>query len=118
MEKGVTLNLDTATRVDFDNLYMGRPWPVIEMELFEDDGVTPLDLEGDWTFILSRDLNLTDIVLDISLGSQLEAVGNKLIISIEGNAPAPGKYYYGTGRDFLEYYGTVKVNHKIGKWQS
>lgn len=113
------LDLDGATRIDIRGVYHGEKFVDIELEHFEDEEeTTPLVIEGDYTFVVSRDVNETNKLLT----KAVVIVSNKMTISIseEENKLKPGQYYYTIKKDteaFPMYYGFLTVYHKKGPWQ-
>lgn len=106
-----TLNLEAATRLNISQ-FAGHPIKV-ELDHFENDGITPVTLTGVFKMVVSKDELGNTPVLTLAA---LAVVANKLTISLTAAQTRiePRVYQFGircdNGSDsYQAYYGTITI---------
>lgn len=115
----VTLDLNTSSQFDIDNIYAGRSWPTIVLERFQDDETTPENFPaGDYVFQVFSDDRKRDKVMEVLEGAALTVATNvmTIVITTTMNILKPSVYYFRIFCDVSAdmnpqfFHGTITVN--------
>lgn len=121
MSNTATLEIDLTGTTRLDFLINQNHSFELELDHFQDDGVTPLPLTGTWSGAISKTETAEGKVMDLVQGAAIVVVDNKLTIkrSVIQNTLQPGIYYYDIRNDNVDltsvkgYKGRIIVQSSI-----